>query len=184
LLVLKLFDSAQGDAAITPGVEHRSALDVSVLPAGTKIGTPYYGDMAGGAIGGATKVALYHWGDERIFAAIRLERAPFDRAFDVYVEHQGKRHLIAQRVAMAGGYSSFHNSVEYVPIKDTPDLKTLTLILAGSHDALAHSVDQQKYWKGTITYPNVPLSPKEDSYSDKFPTRQYNVAAEPDPDNP
>jgi hypothetical protein len=166
---------------LTPAVEHRQSFDVEVLPKGTPTGEPFTDAKAGDAIGAAMDVGIYHWGDGRIWAECFLRKAPVDRAFDVYVEHDGKRHWIARRTARANEDSA-GGGVEFVPVTDSPDIKSMKMILVGSGDALQDSVDQQKYWKGSIEFPAVPLLSSNDAYgASRRPKLPYKVAADPAP---
>ena len=184
LLVLKLINNR--DLSISPGIEHRATLDVQVLPKGTPIGTPIPDPRPGlltQTVADAIEVGAYHWDKQgRIFAVINMKQAPIDRAFDVYVEHEGKRHKIAQRVAKAGQWATGHSSVEYVPIKNVPTpIRSLTFILVGSGDALANSVDQQLFWSGTITFPDVPLEPQSANRTGNIPKRPYKISPTTNP---
>ena len=163
LVVQSITDGKWPQISLTPAVQYRQSFDVTVLPAGTPLGEAFTDPSAAEAVATAVDVGIYHWGDGRIFAECFLRNAPVDRAFDVYVEHDGKRHRIARRSAKAG-QDSIGGGAEFVPVKDSPDIKQMKMILVGSGDALAGSVDQQKYWKGTIEFPAVPLLPNSESY--------------------
>jgi hypothetical protein len=181
LVVLRLADGKSPAHGLTPAIEHRQTFDVDVLPKGTPIGEPFTDAKAGAAIGAAMDVGIYHWGDGRIWAECFLRKAPIDRAFDVYVEHDGKAHWIARRAARANEDSA-GGGVEFVPVKDSPDIKSMKMILVGSGDALQASVDQQKYWNGTIEFPAVPLLPSNQAYgASQRPKLPYTATADPTP---
>jgi hypothetical protein len=163
LVVQNISDGIRPESPLTRAVEYRQSFDVTVLPAGTPIGKPFTDAKAAEAVATAVDVGIYHWGGGRIFAECFLRSAPGDRAFDVYVEYDGKRHWIARRSAKAGQDSS-GGGAEFVPVKDSPDIRQMKMILVGSGDALAGSVDQQEYWKGTIEFPAVPLLSSSEAY--------------------
>ena len=124
------------------------------------------------------RVGVFHWGDGRIFARVALEPAPVDRAFEIFVEHAGRRQRIGQRYAPAGSHSLFQGDVDHVPVTDGPGVGPMTLVLVGSGEPLAESVGQQKYWAGTITFPDLPLRPRDEAYGGgPDPLPPYRLAA-------
>jgi hypothetical protein len=178
LIVQLLGTERRPSKPLSPPVEYRRSFDVQVLPAGTPIGEPFSDAKSAQAVASAIHVGIYHWADGRIFAECGLEKTPVDRAFDVYVEYEGNRHWIARRSAKAG-QPTMNEGNEFVPIKDSPDIKQMKMILVGSGDALAESVDQQKYWNGTIEFPAVPLLPYTESlHASHRPKLPHQVKAD------
>src|SRR6185369_13660900 len=113
------------------------------------------------AVARAVQITLYRHPSGQIYARVRLTpAATVDRAFRVYAELGGRRFLVAERYAPAGQWDAAHDTVtevdELVPVDDATGLTSLQICLAGSGEPLRHSVGQQWYWPGTITY-TVPI---------------------------
>jgi hypothetical protein len=184
LHVLLVLGLTSANLPVTPTVEHRAALDVQVLPKGSPIGTPISDTASAVAdsIAQAIHVGAYHWADRRIFAAVNLGQAPVDRAFEVYVEHNGQRAKLPPRHAKAGQASSGHSFVEWAAIKDSEGVQSINIILVGSGEALVNSTDQQSYWSGTITFPDVPVESQiNPAHRTSAPARPYKITPTTNP---
>jgi hypothetical protein len=133
-------------------------VELDVLPTDSPLGTPIVDPTKADAIAKAVDIHVFHWHDGRVFAYVRPIPADIDRAFTIYAVIDGVEKRIGGTAALAGR-SALHDPVMYVPI-DIAHAKAMdhfTLILVGAGDPLASTPDQQRYWAGRITYPDLPL---------------------------
>jgi hypothetical protein len=142
----------------------RKTFEVDVLPKGTPLGQPIPNPGVAIAVAGAVRLGIFRRNGNQLFAQVGLTPAPVDRAFDVYVEQAGRRYLIARRCAPANATDPtlypgpWRGHVEeYIPLEDPADVGSLRVVLVGSGEPLRDSADLQKYWAGTIVFPEVPI---------------------------
>jgi hypothetical protein len=136
----------------------RQEVDVTILPLGTPLGAPAPNPAVDDAVARSVSLGVYRARSGQLFAQVRLEPAPVDRAFNVCVG-TGHPQVAAQRFAAAKESDVLideSNYEELLPIEVPKGQKFIEVQLIGSDDALRHSARLKSFWPGTITY-TVPI---------------------------
>lgn len=146
---------------LTPTAELRETFDFEVVPAGSAAGEDILDLSMRQAVASAVEIGAYRldtWPRRPcIVLELKLLPAPVDRAFDVYVERDGKRLFVGRQFAMAGKSSLDRGELEMLIEANQPLPESLCVVLVGTSEALVGSVDQKRCWLGTMMYPDVPV---------------------------
>ena len=152
---------------------------VDVLPRDTPLGEAIDAPDSAQRIAEALIMQIRRQADGRIVAEFWSWPANVDRAFSIYAVVDGQRLPIGELCAQAGA-EAVHKSLD-VPISHErwKTLQNLTLIFVGDGEALRTTLNQTKYWKGQIVYPDVPVESWERDDPDRLrpgpTTRPYRV---------
>lgn len=161
VLLVRDFTEERHAMPLTPTAELRETFDFEVVPAGSAAGEDILDLSMRQAVASAVEIGAYRldtWPRRPcIVLELKLLPAPVDRAFDVYVERDGKRLFVGRQFAMAGKSSLDRGELEMLIEANQPLPESLCVVLVGTSEALVGSVDQKRCWLGTMMYPDVPV---------------------------
>ena len=166
VLLVRDFTEERHAMPLTPTAELRETFDIEVVPAGSPAGEDILDQtmrqqVASAVLASAVEVGAYRldtWPRRPcIVLELQLLPAPVDRAFEIYVERDGKRLFVGRQFAVAGQSSLGPGEFRVLIENNQSFPESLRVVLVGTSEALVGSVDQKRCWLGTMIYLDVPV---------------------------